>query len=256
MEMNEFLEAFGVPGDSVATPPSDPTPPADPTPPPAEEPPVTPEAPPADPGTTPQDPPAEPPKPTTDDKSSQMFAQMRIQNKQYQNLLKNIAGVLGVQDTQNPELLATALQEKVLQAQAKQQNIAPELLNRLQQLEARDQEYTLNQLRSQAYMGFQQVKDTFKLSDQELEGFAAELASSGMNPFESQVDVVREYKLRNFDKLLSAAEARGIQKEIERATNAANHSSNPGTRQGQGEAGTEKINTVNDLNNWFDKQSK
>lgn len=190
------------------------------------------------------------------DKSAKAFAQMRIEKRKLEKTMKGVAEILGIQDTSNPENLTSAIQQKVIEAQAKQQNIPPEVLSRLHQLEELQSESNQNQIRQQAYVGFQKLKDTFNLSTQDLETFAENLQKNGINPFERPVDVVREYKLQNFDKLVSDAEARGIQKEIERANKAKAQSSNPGKNQGkqQGES-VEKITTISDLETWMAQQS-
>ena len=177
VSMNDFLTAFGVTptednSDPGGTPPPADTPPADTTPPPADTTPPadTPpaDAPPAD------EPPAQPPV----DKTAAAFAQMRVENKQYQSLLQEIAGILGVQDTKDPAAVSAALQQKIVETQAKQSNIPADVLMRLKTLEAKDQEYVTNQLKTTAYIGFQKVKDTFGLSDQELGQFAEQLAAA------------------------------------------------------------------------------
>lgn len=191
------------------------------------------------------------------DKSAKAFAQMRIEKRKLEKMIKGVAEVLGVQDTSNPENLTSAVQQKIIEAQAQKQNIPPDVLARLQQLEEMQTESTQNQIRQQAYVGFQKLKDTFNLSAKDLETFANTLQKNGINPFERPVDIVREYKLQNFDKLISDAEAKGIQKEIERANKAKNQSSTPGKTQGkqQGE-NVEKITTVSDLETWMAQQSK
>ena len=191
------------------------------------------------------------------DKTAKAFAQMRIENKNLQKMIKGVAEVLGVQDTSNPESVTQALQQKIIEAQAKQQNVPPEMLARLQQLEEAQNETTQNQIRQQAYVGFQKVKDTFNLSNQDLEKFAATLQEKGVNPFDGPVDIMKEYKVHNYDRLIAEAEARGAQKEIERTTKAQNQGTTPNKAQGKASGdGVEKINTVADLENWYDQQSK
>ena len=82
------------------------------------------------------------------------------------------------------------MQEKVLQAQAKQQNIPVELLQKLDLLEAESQERQKAALMQQALIGFQNVKNQFGLDDKGLDTFAEELAQKGINPFAQQIDLV------------------------------------------------------------------
>ncbi len=190
------------------------------------------------------------------DKTAQAFAQMRVENKKYQKMITGIAEMLGVQDVTNPEAVTQVIEQKLIEAEAKKQNVPPEMLARLQQLELHNQEYIQNQTRQVAYAGFQKVKDSFKLTNQEVEQFATALQQQGLNPFDKPLDLVKEYRVLNFDKLLADAEAKGAQAEIQRSTKAQNQGSTPNTKQGQGDVDEVKITTVKDLDAWFDKQSK
>lgn len=249
---NEFLSAFGVSEGSTTESLGEPTK--------SVEEPVTPPEPETDPKTEPEgDAPADPQEPVIEskpDKAAQAFAQMRVENKQYQNMIKNVAEILGVKDTKNQEDMLASLNELVTKAQAQKQGVPQELLTRLQQLEQRDQEYTLQQNRQAAYLGFQKVKDDFKLSDADLNYFADSLAADGLNPFEQSIDLVAEYKLRNYDKLVAAAIEQGIRQEAERAAKAITQSSAPGQTQGKSSTDAEKITSVSELNNWFNNYQK
>lgn len=237
------------PADSADDPPAD-DPPADS----ADDPPA--DDPPADSADS-NDPPKDPPKPSADTKAGRAFAQLRVQNAQYQKTLNGIAKILGVTDTSNPDTLIAQLNKVILEKEAKDKNVPTELLERLQILEERDREYTQKQIMEYAYLGFQRVKDLFNLDDAGLQKFADELVAAGINPFETKVDVVREYKLLHFDELIQAAVEQGIKQEQERAAKAANHSTAPKPQKGPGQSGNpEKITTVAQLNDWMNSQSK
>ena len=211
----------------------------------------------ADSNDPPKDPPKDPPNPSADTKAGRAFAQLRVQNAQYRKTLNGIAKILGVTDTSDPDTLIAQLNKVILEKEAKDKNVPAELLERLQILEERDREYTQKQIMEYAYLGFQRVKDLFNLDDAGLQKFADELVAAGINPFETKVDVVREYKLLHFDELIQAAVAQGIKQEQERAAKAANHSTAPKPQKGPGQSGNpEKITTVAQLNDWMNSQSK
>lgn len=246
------LPADDPPADSEDDPPADSTddPPTDSEDdPPADDPPED---------DSPKDPPKDdPPKPSADTKAGRAFAQLRVQNAQYRKTLNGIAKILGVTDTSNPDTLIAQLNKVILEKEAKDKNVPAELLERLQILEERDREYTQKQIMEYAYLGFQRVKDLFNLDDAGLQKFADELVAAGINPFETKVDVVREYKLLHFDELIQAAVEQGIKQEQERAAKAANHSTAPNPQKGPGQSGNpEKITTVAQLNDWMNSQSK
>lgn len=195
--------------------------------------------------------------PVASNKANVAFAQMRSENTALKKLVNDIAGVLGI-DANTPQAqMQAAVHDAIIKAQAKQQNIDPAVLQRLSHLEEYKQNSERQSLANKALMGFQTVKNQFNLSDADIDAFAEKLVEAGVNPFTKDVDLVSEYKLRNFDALIAAAEARGKEQEAARVQNVAAHSTQPGKTTGAGE-GTEpdKINSVSALTNWFDKNTK
>lgn len=190
-------------------------------------------------------------KPSQQEKLNQAFAQMRVENKELKNLMKGIGDVLGVQDTDNPDELKKALNDQLVQAQAKQKNVDPELLQEMQQLRTKQEQYEQDEIRRQAYLGFQNVKQEFGLEDSALQDFADQLVSEGLNPFEQKMDLKTQYIQRNYSKLLQEAEERGAQKEAQKSAGAEKHSTTPSTKTGQQQGEPTKINSVHELNEYF-----
>ena len=251
ISQNEFLAAFGV---------TEPAAPAETTPP--ATPPTEPETPPAGEGTPPSEPPATPPAaepepaPAGQDKTGQAFAQMRIENKRQKDLLNGVAAILGLDSLSDPVQIQQALEQKILAAQAQKQGITPEVLTRLQSLEADKAQNEYEKLERAAYLGFQQVKDKFGLDDKALQSFANEMVLAGQNPFEQPVDLMNAYISRHYADLIEAAIQKGIQQEAERAAKALQTSSTPVPKVGQSAGDAGKIGTVRDLTAWFDSQAK
>ena len=186
-------------------------------------------------------------------KSAQAFAAMRVELNQKNKMLENVATVLGLDPKSKDSM--DQLQTKLTEALAKKQGLPVETLERLNRLEEMEQQRNIEQVRNNAFAGFQQVKTQFGLNDEQLQAFANDLVADGKNPFVQQLDLVTEYKLKNFDKLLEQAKNQGAQAEIERAAKANNNASTPGTNQG-GASGQEvdKITTVKQLTDWFNQQ--
>lgn len=186
-------------------------------------------------------------------KSAQAFAAMRVELNQKNKMLENVATVLGLDPKSKDSM--DQLQTKLTEALAKKQGLPVETLERLNRLEELEQQRNIEQVRNNAFAGFQQVKTQFGLNDEQLQAFANDLVADGKNPFVQQLDLVTEYKLKNFDKLLEQAKNQGAQAEIERAAKANNNASTPGTNQG-GASGQEvdKITTVKQLTDWFNQQ--
>lgn len=260
--MDDLRAAFGLSEPPAPEPPAQDPPVDNPKPedPPAPEPNPAPET---DPNPTPTPPDTKPAgpkpediKPPAVDKTAQAFASQRIQIKEYQKTLNGIAKVLGVKDTANPETVMASLNDLLLKAEAKAQNVPEDMYKRLHTLEERDLQNTQKQIRETAYFGFQKVKDTFNLDNTTLNKFADDLLANGVNPFENPVDLVKEYRSMHFDDLITAAVQTGIRQEAERAAKAAEHSSTPSNRQNPGGgADPEKITTVAQLDAWFNKQT-
>ena len=190
---------------------------------------------------------------TQDNKQHQAFAAMRVELSQKNKMLEDVATVLGLDPKSKDSM--DQLQTKLTEALAKKQGIPVETLERLNRLEQMEQQRNVEQIRNNAFTGFQRVKTQFGLNDNQLQEFANELVADGKNPFLQSLDLVTEYKLRNFDRLLEQARNQGSQAEIERAAKAQNNASTPGNKKG-GTADQEpdKITTVKELNNWFNQQ--
>lgn len=193
----------------------------------------------------------EPPAPAVDAKAQQAFIHMRQQNKQYSNTIKGVASVLGI-DSNDEEAILAALNERIMANEAQKNNVPPELYARLQQLEARDQEYTALQKQQQVAAGFETVKTQFGLDQAALDKFAVALVQSGKNPLTMDVNLVEAYKLMHFDELQQKAIAKAVAEEQQRAIAAATHSTAPDNRTGGGNPNEPgKVTSVRDLERFF-----
>ncbi len=248
-------------GSGDKDPPKDPPqdPPKDPQDPPQDPPKDTPEDsdkdPNKDPNKDPKDPPKDPPKnPPPENKAAAEFARMRIENKRLATLLGDVAKILGIQDISDPEKMLQAVQEKVLQAQAKAAGIPEDVLKRQKDIEEKLTQYEQNQLRTQAYLGFQKVMDTYNLTQAQLNAFADELLEQGRNPFTTPMDLVKEYRDLHWEDILKAEREKALQEEADRAAKAASHSTQPLTKDGKPGGDPAKITTVRDLDIWMNSK--
>ena len=258
--MNELLEAFNVPEDK--RPQQEPTQDGDPGEPTPTEP-QEPQEPQQD--ETPKNEETEEPqqetteetqessKPDPQDKINQAFAQMRVENKNLKQTLQGVAEVLGV-DANDPQKVNEALQEKIINAKAQQQNVDPKLLSELELLKQKDQQREMQEIQREAYMGFQSVKDEFGVEDKDLQAFADQLIADGVNPFEQRVDLRTAYIQKNYQALLEKAREEGARKEAERQKNTEETSTTPSDKTGQPAGEPAKINSVTELNSYFKNQ--
>jgi len=190
-------------------------------------------------------------------KASEVFAKMRVENTKYERTFKDLLGLLGV-DTDNAKVedLNQLLQDKVLEAKAEKEKVPMELLKKLDILEQDRQSRELADVRTQALVGFQKVKDKFGLDDEGLKDFAVELRADGVDPFVTRnIDLESVYIKKHFEDLLKAAEQKGIQSEQARAAKAGN-SSTPNLKKGKEDTAVDdqKVDTFAELSKWFSEQ--
>lgn len=259
MELEDLFKELGVEPPAATPPASDPTPPA--TDPPADPEPAptgnngdnggaTPPEP-ADPTPTPE---PEPPKDLH--KQNKAFAELRTQNQQYLRTIKSLGELLGAQEVNDPNAILNLVQEKIVQAQAKQQNIPVDLLQRLNTLEAENQSRQQQALQQNALIGFQNVKKQFDLQDADLDKFADELTQNGINPFVQQVDLINVYKNIHFDEIVQKRIEKELAAERERALKAATQSTTPSNTNGGTPTPSSQIKTASDLEKWFNQNTK
>lgn len=185
---------------------------------------------------------------TANDKSSHAFAQLRNENKALNQLFSDLAKAYNISGKDTSEVMK-GLKDHLLSKQAESQNLPKEVLERLAILEARDAEYTQFTRAQKAQEAFNKLIAEFSLTDTQVKEFITQTAADGLNPFErDDVDIRREYIIRNFNNMIKAAEERGARAEAERATKVAMTSTSPMSKQTP-TTGTQqqRMNTISDL---------
>lgn len=185
-------------------------------------------------------------------KQNHAFAQMRIENKALSDLIMNLAKATG----QAPRNLAEAqdmLQQGLTKIVSKNRNIPEDALREMEADKLRIAQLEQDQARQKALAGFQKVKDTYQLSREEVNAFTDRLIENKINPFEQEIDLVKEYKNLYFDELIAKAVERGIQQERARSLKAQQTSTTPSAQTGGANTGTAKpIVSVKDLDAFLD----
>ena len=187
-------------------------------------------------------------------KQNSAFAQMRIQNKELSDLLMNLAQATG----QNPKNITEAqeiLKGGLTKVVAKNRNIPEDVLREMEEDKKALAEFKQSQARQKALAGFQQVKDMHELSREEVNNFADKLIENKLNPFEQDLDLVKEYRYLYFDELIAKAKEQGVQEERARSLKAQQNSTTPSTQKGlpdnTGNQGT-PIKSIADLDKLLD----
>lgn len=186
-------------------------------------------------------------------KQNKAFAEMRIQNKEYEQFLLQMAKVAKL-DVKTAKEAKDVLAARLQQTEAKQKQMDPQVLAELEESRKQIAELQQSRVREKAIAGFAQLKTLHGLSDNDLNDFADALVAQKKNPFEQEMDLVAEYRLANFDKLMEKAREEGRLAEIARSTKAQQSGSNPGTQRSTptNTGGSEKsIKTPEDLDALF-----
>ena len=141
---------------------------------------------------------------------------------------------------------------------SKKRNSPEDVLREMEEDKKKLAEYQANQTKQEVLAGFQKVQTTFGLSREDVYAFADELIKLNLNPYEQKLDLVKEYKSINFDRLIAKAREEGVQEERARSLKAQTSSTTPSTQKGLAEnTGTqEPIKTVKDLDNFLENGLK
>lgn len=182
-------------------------------------------------------------------KRDSAFAQMRIQNKEMSDLIMNLAKATG-QTPKNMTEAQAMLNEGLTKVVSKNRNIPEDVLREMEEDKKQLAELKQTQARQNALAGFQQVKDTFQLSRNDVNDFADKLIEKNINPYEQNVNLVEQYKLIYFEQLIAKAKEQGVQEERARSLKAQQNSTTPTNQNGLSETTGNQgkpIKTVNDL---------
>ena len=187
-------------------------------------------------------------------KANAAFAKMRTQNKQMQQTLSRLGGMLGV-ESEDPDALINALTGKMQEFEAKQTQIPLALLQRLEAAERYMASQDEQRIGDAARIGFQKVKDTYKLTDNQLNEFAVKLRDAGKNPFTQAIDLMQEYKLMYFDTLMQQARDEAAAAATQRQQKAKEHSTSPNKAQGSVGGGASSVSSVAELSQLLAKNN-
>lgn len=186
-------------------------------------------------------------------KQNSAFAQMRIQNKGMSDLIMDLAKATGQQPKDIAEAQAL-LRNNLTTIISKNRNIPEDVLREMDANKQALAELQAAQARQKALAGFQAVKDQHTLSKEEVNAFADKLIENNINPFEQDIDLLKEYRHMYFDALIAKAKEAGVQEERARSMNAQQNSTAPDTTRSLPEntGSREAIKTVKDLNAFLD----
>jgi len=178
--------------------------------------------------------------------ANEAFAAMRVQNKKITQALAAVLQQHGLDPAlaNNPDQLISDAENARLEQEAKKQNVPVDLLQRLTQLERENAENKQKRLANEALQGFQNLKNKYGLSNQDISAFAKQLQDAGTNPFEQEMDLEQHYKLHNLDKIIAAESQKAVEEALRNQQNASQHSTVPDKSQGKEASGVDQIDTM------------
>ena len=248
----DFAAAFGLTDEPSQEPPQDP---------PAQDPPTE-KDPPQEPsgnddsgepsdggdsGSNDQNPPAQDPAQRRANQANQAFAKMRTENAAMLKTLQQTASILGIDPKLSPDQLSRLIQQKATEAQAKRNNVDPEIMKRLNQLEDVNARYQAQEREKALSNDFLTIKNKFGATDDDLMAFAQALDSEGYDPFAPGANnLITEFISRNFDKIIQNKVDAAVRAEQERAAKGSGASA-PAQKQGQEPKEEQKISTQADF---------
>ena len=194
----------------------------------------------------------EPEAPLANQKANKAFAEMRTLNRTQQAAITKLCKVANIDPNsfESLESLVGHLETVERTAQAKQMNVDPAVLERLATLERTNQAYEQQRLAQLANDGFNKVVADYGLDDKSLIAFATQLQQAGINPYEAECDLTREYKLLNMDSIIKRERDLAVREALAKQQKATSHSTTPSKTQGKSTqtGGEEKINTMAQFN--------
>lgn len=153
--------------------------------------------------------------PTEDEKRNKAFAELRRQaedNKKAADFLQRLASQSGM----SPEEVLQRFESRVLEDEAKQNNVPVEVMERLKNLE---QENSLFKEQTVAQKMDRQIQDVitkYNATEDDIRSTFEEMFQSGVDPrINPNVDFEKFYKAANFDKILESKVNESKQKSLE-----------------------------------------
>lgn len=187
-------------------------------------------------------------------KQAQAFYTLRQQVKERDKILKSIGSVIGLDDNASSEELISAIQNILVQKEAKDQGVPVEFLQRLQALESQVQEAQSIKHEAKLKDELTNLADEFELDGDALTEFVFELDKQGKNPLTNEgVDIKSEYLKLHWKGMLENAKAQAIAGETARKDKVDKKASKtPPAKVGGDPSGVDEVKTIADLDAMLD----
>lgn len=184
-------------------------------------------------------------------KQNQAFANMRTENAQLRKSVQNIASLLGLDPKQPLGQLLGQLDAQTRNALAKREGVSPELLAKIDALEASNEELVRIKAERKIKDAFDEIKKDFKATDDDIIAFSQQLLDENYNPMAPGADLKMEFLKRNYATFVDRQVKEAVANEQARSASASG-ASKPDNHKGQdNNTDAKQINTVHDLEDFF-----
>lgn len=181
-------------------------------------------------------------------KQARAFAELRAANNKYAKVFKQLQSAMNVN---NEDEVIERLLNAGLNAQARSQNVDPTILKRMNTLEEQNMQMMAERKQQAVLDSFSALQSEFTLTNQEVMSFAKELDASGIDLFNSGVNISTLYKGMHSDAIYAKKLNDEKQKWIAEgatANNAPGVTTTTGKKNNQGKT---EINTMGELESLF-----
>lgn len=180
--------------------------------------------------------------------SSRAFAEMRANNSRMTRTMERLGALLNMGNLKGEQLLA-AIENNIVQAEAKQQNISPEVAARLHAQDQVLQSLIQEKEKATVLNSFSQLQRELNLTKDQVYGFVSELQTAGYNLESALPHLVQLYRGMHYEELTNQAVQAAVQRALTHDNTVAQHSTTPGNNTGAADIAdaADKINTVSAL---------
>lgn len=191
-------------------------------------------------------------KPSPKAKQNHAFAEQRLQIKKQEQFIRSLGKLIGFDDTASIDEISDKIKEVLIEKEAKDNNISVELAKRLDKAEEVLQENDRIKTEKKVQEDFSELIDKYNLDEEGVNEFTTYLMESGRNPLiDKSVDIEYEYLKLHHNDIVQAAVQEALAKEEERRKKVEEKAAS-GAPSGKSEKDETKLNTVKDLDKYFD----
>lgn len=184
-------------------------------------------------------------------KQNHAFAEQRLQIKKQNTFIRNIAKLIGFDETATLEQIQDKVHDVLLEKEAKDNNISVDVMKRLERAEDLIQENDRIKQEKQVTENLADLIEEHDLSKEDVDTFVAYLIDNNKNPMlDPSVDLKAEYLKLHYKDMVAAAVKEALDKEADRKKKVDEQAAS-GVSNSVSDKEPSKIESVKDLDDLF-----